>query len=69
MTNTHPHTSTTACHGTLVLHADGAVECEHETDCDLDELIHPFWVACDELGCGCLGDERPIPVDTYLLAA
>jgi hypothetical protein len=51
----------TTCHGTLVLHADGGVECDHETTCGLDELQHDLWVACDELGCGCTGDEAPFP--------
>jgi hypothetical protein len=52
--------TTTTCNGTLVLHADGTVECEHELACGLDELTHPLWVACDELDCGCVGDEMPL---------
>lgn len=48
------------CEGTLVVHADGSVECEHEASCGLDELDHELWVACDELGCGCVGDEAPL---------
>jgi hypothetical protein len=55
------------CHETLVLHADGAVECDGEDVCGLDELQHDQWVACDELGCGCAGDDAP--VDSWLLAA
>lgn len=48
------------CHGTLVLHADGSVECEHAEACGLDELQHELWVACDEIGCSCAGDDAPI---------
>jgi hypothetical protein len=48
------------CQGTLVVHADGTVECEHEHDCGADELQHELWVACDELGCGCVGDDAPL---------
>ena len=48
------------CHGTLVLHADGSVECDHVDVCDADELQHELWVACDELGCGCVGDDAPL---------
>ena len=48
------------CQGTLVLHADGSVECEHEASCGLDDLQHELWVACDELGCGCVGDDAPL---------
>ena len=55
------------CHGTLVLHADGTVECEDEARCGADELQHELWVACDELGCGCVGDDAPL--EGWLLAA
>jgi hypothetical protein len=47
------------CRGTLVLHADGTAECEHDHDCGADDLLHDLWVACGELGCGCTGDELP----------
>jgi len=61
------------CHGTLVLHADGTVECEHEATCDADETRHELWVTCDELRCGCLGDDAPLegegPLADLLLAA
>jgi hypothetical protein len=71
ITNLFRTTSTparpTGCEGTLVLHADGSVECEHEHTCGLDELDHELWVACDELGCGCVGDDAPLP--QLLLAA
>lgn len=48
------------CHSTLVLHADGTVECDAEAFCRADEPQHELWVACDELGCGCVGDDAPI---------
>lgn len=49
-----------SCSGTLVLHADGTVECDDAHRCGADELLHELWVACDELGCGCVGDELPL---------
>jgi hypothetical protein len=49
-----------ACQETLVLHADGTVECEGEGHCELDELRHELWVTCDELRCSCAGDEAPL---------
>jgi hypothetical protein len=55
------------CHGTLVLHADGTVECDDQATCAGDELQHELWVACHELRCGCAGDEAPL--DGWLLAA
>lgn len=56
------------CHGTLVLHADGTVECEDVEVCGGDELQHELWVACDELGCGCVGDEEPLVAGPRLAA-
>jgi hypothetical protein len=55
------------CHGTLVLHADGTVECDEQAVCGADDTLHDLWVTCDELRCGCLGDEAPITA--LLLAA
>jgi hypothetical protein len=55
------------CHGTLVLHADGTVECDDVDACGADESQHELWVACDELGCGCVGDDAPL--EGWLLAA
>lgn len=55
------------CHRTLVLHADGSAECDGEAACGADELQHDLWVACTELGCGCVGDESPL--EGWLLAA
>jgi hypothetical protein len=60
------------CHGTLVLHADRTVECEHEAVCGADEAQHELWVSCDELRCGCVGDDAPLDgavADTWLIAA
>jgi hypothetical protein len=57
------------CHETLVLHADGTVACDGEATCGLDELQHELWVACDELGCGCAGDDAPLDGWVPLLAA
>lgn len=45
------------CHGVLVLHADGRVECWELPGCAGELVEHDHEVACDELGCGCLGDE------------
>ena len=47
------------CHGTLVLHADGTVECDEQAVCGGDETQHEVWVTCDELRCGCVGDDAP----------
>ena len=57
------------CHGTLVLHADGTAECDGAGACELDELQHELWVACDELGCSCAGDEAPLDGWTLPFAA
>ena len=48
------------CHGTLVLHADGSAECDDVEVCGADESQHELWVACDQLGCGCVGDDAPL---------
>lgn len=55
------------CHGTLVLHADGTEECDDAAVCGADPLAHDLWVSCDELRCGCVGDDAPL--DDWLLAA
>jgi hypothetical protein len=62
-------TAPEGCQGTLVLHADGTAECEHESACGLDDLQHELWVACDELGCGCVGDDAPLEGWALPLAA
>jgi hypothetical protein len=46
------------CEHTLVLHADGTTECDGAHECGCDGLVHDLWVACDELGCGCVGEEH-----------
>jgi hypothetical protein len=56
------------CHGTLVLHADGTVECDDQARCGADDLLHDLWVACDELGCGCIGDDAPLELVLPLAA-
>ncbi|HSH59464.1 MAG TPA: hypothetical protein VK988_07450 [Acidimicrobiales bacterium] len=49
------------CHGTLVLHADGVLDCS-EAVCRADPGLHAWWVPCIELAprCGCVGDEHPL---------
>ena len=46
------------CEHTLVLHADGTHQSEGDGECGGDELLHEWWVACDELRCGCIGEEH-----------
>ena len=48
------------CGHTLVVHADGSHECEGASWCGCDELRHEWWVPCDELGCGCVGEEHDL---------
>jgi hypothetical protein len=48
------------CHATLVLHADGTVDCEEVARCDAEELAHDWAVPCRDLGCGCTGDEADL---------
>ncbi len=50
------------CHGTLVLHADGSVDCDEASTCELEAGWHEWWVTCTELepACGCTGDEHPL---------
>jgi hypothetical protein len=56
------------CHGTLVVHADGTLECDGVEVCGAEEALHEWWVPCTELVCGCTGDEMEFePV--LLLAA
>jgi hypothetical protein len=55
------------CHETLVLHADGTLECDGEAFCAAESLQHELWVACDQLGCGCMGDDAPL--EGWLVAA
>lgn len=50
------------CHATLVVHADGGVECDESGACGADPGLHEWWVPCVELEprCGCTGDEQPL---------
>jgi hypothetical protein len=50
----------TGCRHTLVVHADGTHECEGAETCGSDELVHDWWLPCDELGCGCIGEEHDL---------
>ncbi|HWH35812.1 MAG TPA: hypothetical protein VNT56_10905 [Acidimicrobiales bacterium] len=49
------------CHATLVLHADGVLDCA-QAHCGADPTLHPWWVPCVELAtpCGCVGDDAPL---------
>ena len=60
-------TETLICTGVLVVHADGTNACDHVEHCGAEELAHEWWVSCDELGCGCVGEEHAPPA--LLLAA
>jgi hypothetical protein len=57
------------CHGTLVVHLDGSVDCT-EPDCvDVDSVRHTLVVGCDDAmfdGCGCL---VYVPMETVVLRA
>jgi hypothetical protein len=50
------------CHETLVLHSDGTAECAGSEHCGCDELVHPLWISCHELACGCIGEEHDLTV-------
>ena len=52
----------TSCRHPLVVHADGTHECEGATWCELEELLHDWWLPCDELSCGCVGAEHDLTV-------
>lgn len=57
------------CHETLVVHADGATECEGFPDCGADPAAHDLWMACSELeACGCTGDDHDLGHDLPLAA-
>ena len=53
------------CHGTLVRHGDGTVECT-EPECGGDAAMHEFAVSCEEVQATCcagilgsgFGDQR-----------
>jgi hypothetical protein len=44
------------CHGTLVQHADGTIECTDDTCPGTDLVFHELRIVCDlsEQGCHCL---------------
>jgi hypothetical protein len=48
------------CRATLVVHADGTLECDDHATCGAEELLHEWWLPCDELGCACLGEEHDL---------
>lgn len=50
------------CHATLVVHADGDLDCEERGACGAEPALHEWWVPCTELApqCGCTGDEQPL---------
>ncbi len=39
------------CHGTAIVHFDGAWACSDDPDCRLVAEVHRFVVACDEDEC------------------
>jgi hypothetical protein len=43
------------CHGTAILHVDGAADCSDEPDCRLDAELHRFVISCAEVECYCDG--------------
>lgn len=51
------------CHGTLVEHHDGSVDCTDDGCADLAMLRHELVISCAELagGCGC-ADAAPMPL-------
>lgn len=51
------------CDATLVVHADGELECQELALCGADPAVHEWEIPCTELhpACGCTGDERPLP--------
>lgn len=48
------------CHGTAILHPDGAAECSDDPDCRLIAELHLFLVVCHEADCFCgSAEDRP----------
>lgn len=58
-----------ACRHTLVVHADGTQECEGVQACGCEVMLHEWWLPCDELGCGCVGEEHDAGLEPALLLA
>jgi hypothetical protein len=50
------------CHGTAILHLDGAADCSDDPDCRLTAELHLFVIACAEVECFCddSGDAREL---------
>ena len=46
------------CHGVLVRHGDGHLECVEEAACTGGGPAHDWAVPCAEVGCRCAGDEH-----------
>ena len=46
------------CHGVLVRHGDGRLECVEDATCGGGEPAHAWAVPCAEVGCGC-GEDGP----------
>jgi hypothetical protein len=57
---TEPQHEEATCQHTLVVHADGTHECEGSVRCGGDELLHDWWLPCDDLGCACIGEEHDL---------
>ena len=41
------------CHGTAIVHVDGAADCSDDPDCRLAAELHLFMVSCHEVECSC----------------
>jgi hypothetical protein len=41
------------CHGTAILHLDGAADCSDDPDCRQAADLHLFVIPCAEVDCGC----------------
>ena len=44
------------CHGTAILHVDGAADCSDDPDCRLTAELHRFVISCAELDRCCDAD-------------
>ena len=53
------------CHGTAILHIDGAADCADDPDCRLTAELHLFVVSCAELDrcCDAAGDAPLLPAE------
>ena len=48
------------CHGTAILHVDGAADCSDDPGCRLTAELHLFVISCAEVDC-CCGDAADVP--------